>query len=597
MDGLLHNLTGLLDAVAAIGTESGHPGLLGEILHAFEPALVLVADAKGSLIASEMLDDQLGHHLAEPLAAELAGCLAAEDTCRLELTSDAGPHLALAARMPGGLWGEFLACVLPRNEVYRRRLEETRTELVVCSAFAWAALHNRTDDGRLQRRIQHLLAERETLKASHAEVIAAILEEREERRRQQQEKAALQELVEAAEAASRAKSAFLANASHELRTPMTAILGYSDLLADPGISEGLRDAHVQTIRRNGHILLELIDNILDLSKIEADKMPVRRSECPLFQIVEELVSLLRVRATEADLSLDIDYVFPLPETIRTDPVRLRQVMMNLIGNAIKFTDRGGVRVRVRCRRPDGEPARVEIAVADTGIGMDDATIAHLFEPFTQADTSSTRNFGGTGLGLAISKRLAGMLGGDIAVESEPGKGSTFTLSIDAGSLDGVAMLDAPPRTILQATESATSDRRRALRGRVLLAEDGKDNQRLISAILTKAGLEVSVAENGRVAYETAAAAAAEGNLFDLIVMDMQMPEMDGYDATRRLRQDGWRGPIVALTAHAMAGDREKCLEAGCDDYLTKPIERNAFLDAVQRYLAAALAAGSDSQRP
>jgi len=306
--------------------------------------------------------------------------------------------------------------------------------------------------------------------------------------------------------------------------------------------------------------------------------------------------LLRVRALEAGLSLEIDYVFPLPRTIRTDPVRLRQVMMNLIGNALKFTGQGGVRITVSLSRPADASPRLQFAVSDTGIGMTDEMIEQLFEPFMQADMSSSRHFGGTGLGLAISRRLARMLGGDIQVESTPGQGSTFTLSIDPGPLQEVAMVDAPHIAAIEEEEPAAVEAEHALHGRVLLAEDGQDNQRLIGFILKKAGLEVSVAENGRIAFETAMAAAAEENPFDLILMDMQMPEMDGYEATRRLRQEGWQGPIVALTAHAMAGDREKCLRAGCDNYLTKPIERNSFLFAVANHLAGAPSETSQAPR-
>jgi CheY-like chemotaxis protein len=269
----------------------------------------------------------------------------------------------------------------------------------------------------------------------------------------------------------------------------------------------------------------------------------------------------------------------LPERIRTDCLRLRQILVNLVGNAIKFTEVGGVRLAVR-GDPDGRPT-ARFDVVDTGIGMSGEQIAGLFQPFSQADASAHRCFGGTGLGLAISKRLAAMLGGDITVASEPGKGSTFSLSIAAGSPDDAEPIPAadtqadakPPR----------GDMSHALNCRILLAEDGPDNQILITHLLRNAGAEVSVADNGRIALDLALAADRSGRAFDVILMDIQMPVMDGFEATRRLRDAGYRGPIVALTAHAMTSDRQKCLEAGCDDYTTKPIQRAALLACLAKY--------------
>ncbi|MGQ9573786.1 MAG: PAS domain S-box protein [Thermoguttaceae bacterium] len=389
--------------------------------------------------------------------------------------------------------------------------------------------------------------------------------------------------MEAAEAASRAKTEFLANMSHEIRTPVTAILGYADLLTDPGLSEAERRSFVEIIHRNGEMLLRLINDILSLSKIEAGKMTLEPADCPLWDLVEEVVSLMRVRAEEKGLDLELEPVFPLPQTVRTDSIRLRQILLNLIGNAIKFTQRGTVLVTVRLLCGESGPPQVEFAVQDTGIGMTPEECARLFEPFTQADASTARRFGGTGLGLAISKRLAKMLGGDIKVESWPKVGSTFTLTIDPGPLEDVPLLDAVPERSGGQTPACAPPNVR-LRGRVLLAEDTVDSQRLIRAILAKAGLEVDVAENGRAACQMAWQSAAEGRPYDLILMDIQMPEVDGYEATRELRARGWCRPIVALTAHAMAGDRLRCLEVGCDDYLSKPIQKQAFLAAVAQYL-------------
>ncbi len=394
---------------------------------------------------------------------------------------------------------------------------------------------------------------------------------------------------EAAEAAARVKSEFLANMSHEIRTPMTAILGFTELLrceGDLAKAPPKRLEALDTIARNGNHLLNLINNVLDLSKIEAGKMVVERTECSPWQVVEDVVSSARIRAEGRGIHLEATYALPFPQTIQSDPVRLRQILANLVDNAVKFTDRGCVQIAVSyTSRPDAGP-RLHFAVSDTGVGMTAEQIARLFRPFSQADSSTTRRFGGTGLGLTISKRLAELLGGDVEVQSRPGAGTTFTLTVDPGSLEGVPALDAAPKTSFGTLKPAETRPSGTFRGRVLLAEDGPDNQRLIVCILKKAGLEVDLAENGRIACEKALASQSAGTPYDMILMDVQMPEMDGYDATRSLRRDGWSGPIVALTAHALAGDREKCLKVGCSDYLSKPISWEALWKTLARHLPA-----------
>ena len=265
-------------------------------------------------------------------------------------------------------------------------------------------------------------------------------------------------------------------------------------------------------------------------------------------------------------------------------MRLRQVLTNLIGNAIKFTERGSVRIAVRGpREPDGAGA-LQFAISDTGIGIAADKISGLFQPFTQVDGSATCRYGGTGLGLAISRRLAKALGGDVEVTSQLGKGSTFTLTIDAGPLDGVRMLQSSPVPSIAEDEPFSTEHEVPLHGHVLLAEDVRDTHVVIRQILQRMNLEVEVAEDGRLACEMAEKSQSEGKPFDLILMDIQMPNMNGYDATRWLRQHGWLGPVVALTAHAVVGDREKCLVAGCDDYIAKPITAKGLRDVLARHL-------------
>jgi signal transduction histidine kinase len=390
-----------------------------------------------------------------------------------------------------------------------------------------------------------------------------------------------------AEAAVRAKSAFLANMSHEIRTPMTAILGFAEvLLHEEGLERAppQRREAIETIQRNGEHLLGIINDILDVSKIESGKMTLEKIACSPFQIVEDVVSLMRVRAVAKGLELIKEYRFPVPAQIESDPTRLRQVLMNLVGNAIKFTETGSVRI-VTTYLAEPIP-RLGFEVIDTGVGVSQEEAAKLFQPFSQADSSTTRKFGGTGLGLTICKRLAEMLGGGISLMSTLGSGSTFSFWVNLGSLEGVPMRYCTRREAAVDVAAPMHPARREsdhLPGRrILLAEDGPDNRRLISFLLQKAGAEVTFVENGRAAVDAALAAQNSDMPFDVILMDMQMPVMDGYEATTLLRSLGYRRPIVALTANAMTGDREKCLAAGCDDFATKPIHKARLFETIVR---------------
>jgi len=390
-----------------------------------------------------------------------------------------------------------------------------------------------------------------------------------------------------AEVASHAKTEFLARVSHVMRTSMTAILGFTDNLLDPSLSQEDRLEAVRTIKRNGEHLIELISDILDLSQIEAGKLAVNHAVCSPFQIVADVQSRMNAHALAKGLRLDVDFIGDLPETIQTDPERLRQILLNLIGNAIEFTETGGVRLVIHFSDEGLEPL-LRFEVIDTGMGMDSDQLASVFDPFATAAQEQGHWRGKSGLGLSISKLLAGLLGGDLTVESAPEVGTTCRLKIATGPLDGVAMVDGAENALIVRNHEyrlrARDAEKVGLGARILLAEDGPDNQRLLSFVLRKAGAEVVVAENGRVAVDLAMAAEAGGQPFSLVLMDMQMPVLDGYSATSLWRMQGYSRPIIAVTAHAMAGDRERCLSAGCDDYTSKPIDRLRLVEVVRTWL-------------
>ncbi|KKL61253.1 hypothetical protein LCGC14_2197160, partial [marine sediment metagenome] len=386
-----------------------------------------------------------------------------------------------------------------------------------------------------------------------------------------------------ADEASQIKSQFLANMSHEVRTPINGIKGLHYLALQQQDWQQARH-YIEQADGALSVLLRVLNDVLDFSKMEAGKLDLEILDFDLRMALEEMNSILAVKAQEKGLEYVCSIEAEVPSLLQGDPGRLRQILINLTGNAVKFTEVGKVRLVARLSDAESDEPKMQFEVVDSGIGMSEEQIAKLFKPFSQADTSTTRKFGGTGLGLAISKRLAEALGGDITVQSTPGEGTTFTVTVRTGPLDGVTLLD----DLTGAQISTHSDKgltapKTKLDCRVLLAEDGPDSQRLISFLLKKAGAEVTVAENGQIAHDLVLAARNEGTSFDVVLMDMQMPVMDGYDATVKLREAGYTDPIIALTANAMSTDRDKCLNTGCDDYLAKPIDREKLLSVVAEY--------------
>jgi CheY-like chemotaxis protein len=366
------------------------------------------------------------------------------------------------------------------------------------------------------------------------QLVSELLELRKEARSLHRE---LRQVKRQAEVASRAKSEFLANMSHEIRTPMAAIVGYIDLVIEEGDlsrAPAPRSQYLLAVKRNSHHLMQILDDILDLSKIEAGKLAIERIGVSPSQIVEDVVGVMSPAAVEKTIGFDVDYPGLIPQEIQTDPTRLRQILMNLIGNAIKFTDEGGVRLVVDVMHKDSMNPKLRFAVQDTGVGLSPEACQRIFVPLIDP------------------------------VDDEPNTMLTLTSS-------------STPVVLEKVREEGPG-------GHVLLVEDGEDNRRLIALTLNKAGFEVSYAENGAEGVTVALAACGSGEPFDVILMDMQMPILDGYGAARRLREAGYDGPIIALTAHAMQGDREKCLAAGCDDFIAKPANRRELVEKIVRYL-------------
>ena len=444
-----------------------------------------------------------------------------------------------------------------------------------------AMLERRLNAERTERRrLQKQLAELD-LQAINGGADAKALTERLERLTAQRTKA-LRLARDEAVAASHSKSSFLANMSHEIRTPLTSIIGFAELLQDPQVAKVEKVDAAKTIVRNGRHLLEVINDILDMSKIESNQLALERIEVGLPKLLSDIEALASSRAQEKGLLFTIEHHLPLPPALLTDPVRLKQILLNFCSNAIKFSKDGEVRLDVRF---DSAAKTLCFEVTDAGIGMTEREMSGLFKPFVQADVSTTRKFGGTGLGLYISKQLADMLGGRIRVASESGRGSRFSVTVPVG-------IEARPLEMLNSNTDFDDFQRPAfqitaievpnLSGRVLVAEDGLDNQRLLGSFLRQAGVEFDIVGNGSLAVERALA-----HEYALVFMDIQMPVMDGVSATKALRSASYRGPIVALTANVMQEDVALYRQCGCTDVLGKPIDRARFYELLKAYVGEA----------
>lgn len=380
---------------------------------------------------------------------------------------------------------------------------------------------------------------------------------------------------DAACAADRAKGRFVANISHELRTPLTAIIGFSESMFEDDFSSEQRKEMLETIIRNSNYLLHLINEVLDKSKIDEDKLKIEKIQFSPVLLLKDIENLIRQQIESKGLEFKVNFLWPLPETLLSDPLRVKQVILNLCANAIKFTEFGHIHITVSF---NPEKEQWCIVVSDTGIGIAPEQQENIFTPFVQADISITRKYGGTGLGLALTKRLVELMGGEIALASEAGEGSQFLIELPTGPIGQTKMLTAEMASRIEANPFSV-DQPVSLCGRVLVAEDAPDSQILVKVMLEKIGLSVQVVGDGRQAIE-----AAKEEAYDLILMDMQMPVMDGVTALQKLREKGFRMPVIALTANTQSEDKALCFKAGFDDFVGKPIRRRMLYQVLEKYL-------------
>jgi signal transduction histidine kinase/ActR/RegA family two-component response regulator len=503
-----------------------------------------------------------------------------------------GPYVARVS-LDGAVWivaassvngdsNQILGCIFPWCRKQDKSTRRPNAARLVAAAISWALKRRIRLNHRLRSQLASLISENESLKTLHGDVVAKAIREHVSRRKEHRRTRRTARMQRLIDATTRLKNEFLATVSHELRTPMTAILGFAEVLQESILGIDDREA-VDTIRRNGEYLLDIINELLDLSQTASPRVDVKKTRCAATEILMSVACERRKLAMAKGLQLNVAFDSPIPETILTDPTRLRQLLSNLVGNAVKLTDSGSVQIVGRCVDEAGGKSILEVDIIDTGPGMPPEQIAHLFPP---RGYEAQSKFRGAGLELAVSRRLLELLYGTITVRSAPGRGTAFTVRIPTGPLDGVRRIQPPIVVPYRTQGRVTPQTEPLLHGRILLAEDGPDNQRLITFVLKKAGADVTVAHNGLEAVEMVfgGESMAAQPPFDLVLMDLQMPTMDGFEATQELRNRGFEKPIIALSAHVMKSAIAQAIEAGCNEYLCKPINRQSLLQTVRRHL-------------
>jgi len=477
---------------------------------------------------------------------------------RIKSVFNGGPPIILSAR----LHKDIFASHLPNGEL--RILNTTVTAVPASDGNSYDALFVAED-----------ITER---KRSEEASIRAKKEVEEANHKLEQALDHANILTRKAKVANNAKSEFLANMSHEIRTPMNGIMGMLTLALNKEREEKIRE-YLTIAKTCADNLLNLINDILDISKVEAGKLAIEIIDCNVDEILSVINSSMRPLALEKGISFDVVLMTDVPEQIKTDPTRLNQCLVNLLGNAVKFTGTGGVSVKLSLEEM-GDKSFVRFDVVDTGIGIPVDQQKSIFDKFMQADSSTTRKYGGTGLGLAITKQLTELLGGDLTLTSEPGKGSTFSMIIPANIDTASATMISNDKWCKKEQIVESSDEVNNVAGKILVVEDDFANQQVILGMLEETNLQAETANNGIEAVNKVTCGS-----YDLIFMDIQMPNMNGYDATKIIREKGYKMPIIALTAYAMKGDEQKCLNVGCDAYLSKPVDAEKLFDTISKFLS------------
>lgn len=583
MDEAVHSIDGLLQAIETPADETGALATIAEWLEPFAPSLIVLGTGESAVLALEACGTKSGDLEIRDLLGQVLQHLKSSDFCTFDIGGGPFAGTVFGVRLPIEDRDLILGGIIAANSPDFSASASLRRTLVHYGRMAWAAIQHYSEKQIALTENSHIRAEHSTLRLASLQSILEVTREREQRLAVEAHQLAIEQFLQAAEKSIKSKSEFLANISHEIRTPMTAILGFAEELMSSTQDANTRGV-MAIIMRNGEHLLEIINDVLDISRIEAGGLQVERIPCSPTEILADVALLMRKRAQAKGLELVVEFSGKRPDTAVTDPTRLRQILINLVGNAIKFTEKGEVRIRSSLVSEDSENPQLRLEVLDTGIGMTEEQVSSLFQPFMQADLATTRRYGGTGLGLAISKRLAEMLGGDIRVQSSLGLGSRFIVTVDISPSENTSSVPDVPSVFIveQADERDPIEELAKLDLRVLLVEDCSDNQRLISLILKKTGARIEIASDGVEALEwlLSPSVNAAGIAFDVVLMDIELPLLSGVEVTRRAREAGLKIPVIALSAHATEDYMQVANEAGCDLYLTKPIDRQELLRAI-----------------